>query len=45
MMATKRFIALYLEGLNYGEMAGITGITENNVGVKLNRIKRKFNNF
>jgi RNA polymerase sigma factor (sigma-70 family) len=37
----KAIIALYLEGLNYQEIAAITGITENNVGVKLNRIKKK----
>ena len=37
----KALIALYLEGLNYQEIAAITGITENNVGVKLNRIKKK----
>jgi RNA polymerase sigma factor (sigma-70 family) len=37
----KALIALYLEGLNYQEMAEITGLTDNNVGVKLNRIKKK----
>jgi RNA polymerase sigma-70 factor (ECF subfamily) len=37
----KALIALYLEGLSYQEIAAITGITENNVGVKLNRIKKK----
>jgi RNA polymerase sigma factor (sigma-70 family) len=37
----KALITLYLEGLNYQEMAEITGLTDNNVGVKLNRIKKK----
>ena len=37
----KALIALYLEDLSYREIAEITGITETNVGVKLNRIKNK----
>lgn len=37
----KALITLYLEELSYREIAEITGITENNVGVKLNRIKSK----
>jgi RNA polymerase sigma-70 factor (ECF subfamily) len=37
----KMIIALYLEGLNYQQMAEIAGINENYVGVKLNRIKTK----
>lgn len=37
----KAFITLYLEGLSYQEIAKITGTTENNVGVKLNRIRTK----
>jgi RNA polymerase sigma-70 factor (ECF subfamily) len=37
----KAIIALYLEELSYQEIATITGITENNVGVKINRIKNK----
>jgi len=37
----KTIIALYLEGLSYQQIAEITGISENNVGVKLNRIKIK----
>ncbi|WP_119080328.1 RNA polymerase sigma factor [Chitinophaga alhagiae] len=37
----KALIALYLEDLSYREIAAITGITENNVGVRLNRIKQK----
>ncbi|MEM7656852.1 MAG: RNA polymerase sigma factor [Bacteroidota bacterium] len=32
---------LYLEGCAYREMAKILGLSESNVGVKLNRIKRK----
>lgn len=39
--ADKALITLYLEDLGYREIAAITGITENNVGVKLNRIKSK----
>ena len=31
---------LMLDGFSYREMAGILGITENHVGVKINRIKR-----
>jgi RNA polymerase sigma-70 factor (ECF subfamily) len=34
-------MTLYLEDLSYQEIAAITGLTENNVGVKLNRIKTK----
>ncbi|WPU96173.1 sigma factor-like helix-turn-helix DNA-binding protein [Mucilaginibacter sabulilitoris] len=37
----KAIIALYLEELNYQQIAEITGINENYVGVKLNRIKNK----
>lgn len=37
----KAIIALYLEDMNYQEIASITGISENYVGVKLNRIKTK----
>lgn len=33
-------ILLYLDGLTYGQMAEVLGITENNVGVKLNRAKK-----
>ena len=35
----RALIALYLDELSYQEIAGILGISENNVGVKLNRIK------
>lgn len=37
----KALIVLYLEDLSYKEIAGITGITENNVGVRMKRIKDK----
>jgi len=37
----RALIALYLDELSYQEIAGILGISENNVGVKLNRIKIK----
>jgi len=39
--AEKGCIALYLEGMSYSEIAGIMGITENHLGVKLNRIRNK----
>ncbi|CAN5682562.1 RNA polymerase sigma factor [soil metagenome] len=39
--AEKAIMALYLEGLDYKEMAEILGISENYVGVKLNRIKNQ----
>jgi RNA polymerase sigma-70 factor, ECF subfamily len=39
--AEKALILLYLDDLPYSEIAEIIGITENNVGVKLNRIKSK----
>lgn len=32
---------LLLDGYSYREMAGILGITESNVGVKINRIRRR----
>ena len=31
---------LLLDGFSYKEMAAILGITESNVGVKINRIKK-----
>lgn len=37
----KALILLYLEDLSYKEIAEITGITENNVGVRLKRIRDK----
>jgi len=39
--AEKAVISLYLEAFNYQEIAEITGLSESNVGVKLNRIKNK----
>lgn len=39
--ADKALITLYLEDLSYQEIAEIVGITESNVGVRLNRIKNK----
>ncbi|RFS20770.1 sigma-70 family RNA polymerase sigma factor [Chitinophaga silvatica] len=40
----KTIITLYLESFSYKEIAGILGISENNVGVKINRIKIKLQN-
>jgi len=37
----KALISLYLDELSYQQIADITGITENYIGVKLNRIKNK----
>lgn len=37
----KAVISLYLEDFNYSEIATITGLSESNVGVKLNRAKNK----
>ncbi|WP_140485169.1 RNA polymerase sigma factor [Flavobacterium sp. GSA192] len=37
----KALIALYFEELSYQQIAEITGINENYVGVKLNRVKAK----
>jgi len=34
-------VLMYLDGLGYDEMAQILGISENNVGVKLNRAKKQ----
>ncbi len=39
--AERAIITLYLEDMRYQEMATILGITENNLGVRLNRIKKK----
>jgi RNA polymerase sigma-70 factor (ECF subfamily) len=33
-------VLLYLDGLGYAEMADVIGISESNVGVRLNRIKK-----
>lgn len=37
----KAVISLYLEDFSYEEIAAITGLSENNVGVRLSRIKSK----
>ncbi len=37
----KAIISLYLEDFNYQEIAEITGLSESNIGVRLNRIKNK----
>lgn len=42
--AERAIIALYLEDYQYKEIAEMTGITENYVGVKVNRIKEKLKN-
>lgn len=39
--AEKALILLYLDDVSYADISEIIGITENNVGVKLNRIKSK----
>jgi RNA polymerase sigma-70 factor (ECF subfamily) len=39
--AERAIIALFLEDYSYKEIAQITGATENNVGVKISRIKEK----
>ena len=36
----RSLILLLLDGFSYKEMAAISGITESNVGVKINRIKK-----
>ena len=42
--ADRAVIALYLEELPYSEISSITGLTENNIAVKLKRIKSKLLN-
>ncbi|MEO5999593.1 MAG: sigma-70 family RNA polymerase sigma factor [Chitinophagaceae bacterium] len=37
----KAVISLFLEDFSYHEIAAITGLTESNIGVRLNRIKSK----
>ncbi|MBK8635224.1 MAG: sigma-70 family RNA polymerase sigma factor [Saprospiraceae bacterium] len=39
--AERALIALFLEDYSYKEIANLAGITENNVGVKISRIKEK----
>jgi RNA polymerase sigma-70 factor (ECF subfamily) len=42
--ADKAVITLYLEELPYKEISSITGLTENNISVKIKRIKKKLLN-
>lgn len=42
--ADKAVITLYLEELPYSEISAVTGLTENNVAVKLKRIRGKLLN-
>ena len=35
------FIVLYLDDLSYKEIAGITGLSENHIAVKMKRIRKK----
>ena len=42
--ADRAVITLYLEELPYKEIAKITGLTENNIAVKVKRIKKKLLN-
>lgn len=37
----RAIITLYLEELSYAEMASVIGMSENNIAVKINRIKSK----
>jgi RNA polymerase sigma-70 factor (ECF subfamily) len=37
----RSLVLLYLDGMSYREMADVLGITESNVGVKLNRTKKQ----
>ncbi|MBL9203488.1 MAG: RNA polymerase sigma factor [Opitutaceae bacterium] len=37
----RSLILLHLDGVSYGEIAGIHGLSESNVGVRLNRAKKK----
>lgn len=41
----RALILLYLEDLSYKNLASILGLSESNVGVKLNRIKAKLQSF
>ena len=42
--ADKAVITLYLEELPYKEISNITGLTDNNIAVKIKRIKKKLLN-
>lgn len=37
----REVLVLFLEGLDYGEIAAVVGISESNVGVRLNRARQK----
>ena len=37
----RQVLVLFLEGLDYGEIAAVVGISESNVGVRLNRARQK----
>jgi RNA polymerase sigma factor (sigma-70 family) len=39
--AEKALISLFLDDFTYQEMSAITGLTESNIGVRLNRVKIK----
>jgi RNA polymerase sigma-70 factor (ECF subfamily) len=39
--ADRALVLLYLDGLSYAEMAEVIGISESNVGVRLNRLKKQ----
>jgi RNA polymerase sigma-70 factor, ECF subfamily len=39
--AKRALVVLYLDGFSYREIADVVGISENNVGVTLNRIKKE----
>jgi RNA polymerase sigma-70 factor (ECF subfamily) len=38
----RALFALYLEDLSYREMADVTGLSESHVGVRINRMKKRF---
>jgi len=40
-LAKRALVVLYLDGFSYREIAEVVGISESNVGVSLNRIKRE----
>jgi RNA polymerase sigma-70 factor (ECF subfamily) len=39
--ANRALVLLYLDGMSYSEIAEVIGISETNVGVRLNRIKKQ----
>ena len=40
LLAKRALVVLYLDGFTYREIANVVGISESNVGVSLNRIKK-----